>query len=33
MLSDRSAAASPFGDEITFPVDPNSLNYYHPDKH
>ncbi|HCU49156.1 MAG TPA: succinate dehydrogenase/fumarate reductase iron-sulfur subunit [Micromonosporaceae bacterium] len=33
MLSDRSAAASPFGDEITFPVDPKSLNYYHPDKH
>ena len=32
MLSDRSAAASPFGDEITFPVDPKSLNYYHPDK-
>ena len=30
MLSDRSAAASPFGDEITFPVDPKSLNYYHP---
>ncbi|GAA1605960.1 succinate dehydrogenase/fumarate reductase iron-sulfur subunit [Catellatospora bangladeshensis] len=32
MLSDRSAAASPFGDNITFPVDPKSLNYYHPDR-
>ena len=30
MLSDRSAAASPFGDDITFPVDPKTLNYYHP---
>jgi succinate dehydrogenase / fumarate reductase iron-sulfur subunit len=32
MLSDRSAAASPFGDDVTFPVDPAALNYYHPDK-
>ncbi|MBV1849065.1 succinate dehydrogenase/fumarate reductase iron-sulfur subunit [Catellatospora tritici] len=30
MLSDRAAAASPFGDDITFPVDPKTLNYYHP---
>jgi succinate dehydrogenase / fumarate reductase, iron-sulfur subunit len=29
-LADRSAAPSPFGDDITFPVDPKSLNYYHP---
>jgi succinate dehydrogenase / fumarate reductase iron-sulfur subunit len=33
MLSDRSAASSPFGDEVKFPVDPESLNYYHPDRH
>jgi succinate dehydrogenase iron-sulfur subunit len=33
MLSDRSAASSPFGDDVTFPVDPKSLNYYHPDRH
>lgn len=32
MLSDRSAAASPFGDDVTFPVDPKSLNYYHPSR-
>jgi succinate dehydrogenase / fumarate reductase iron-sulfur subunit len=32
MLSDRSAAPSPFGDDVQFPVDPGSLNYYHPDK-
>ncbi|GAA2361922.1 hypothetical protein Cme02nite_42920 [Catellatospora methionotrophica] len=32
MLSDRAAAASPFGDDITFPINPNSLNYYHPER-
>ncbi|MEV4414454.1 succinate dehydrogenase/fumarate reductase iron-sulfur subunit [Catellatospora sp. NPDC049609] len=32
MLSDRPAAASPFGEDITFPVDPSSLNYYHPER-
>ncbi|WP_117210116.1 succinate dehydrogenase/fumarate reductase iron-sulfur subunit [Allorhizocola rhizosphaerae] len=32
MLSDRVAAASPFGDQTQFPLDPGDLNYYHPDK-
>jgi succinate dehydrogenase / fumarate reductase, iron-sulfur subunit len=32
MLSDRAAAASPFGDDITFPINPNTLNYYHPER-
>ncbi len=32
MLSDRTAAASPFGDQVAFPLDPDTLNYYHPDK-
>jgi succinate dehydrogenase / fumarate reductase iron-sulfur subunit len=32
MLSDRVAAASPFGDQTQFPLDPHELNYYHPDK-
>jgi succinate dehydrogenase / fumarate reductase iron-sulfur subunit len=30
MLSDRSAASSPFGDGVEFPLPPESLNYYHP---
>jgi succinate dehydrogenase / fumarate reductase iron-sulfur subunit len=33
VLSDRTGAASPFGDDVEFPVDPSSLNYYHPGKH
>ncbi|NUT31724.1 MAG: succinate dehydrogenase/fumarate reductase iron-sulfur subunit [Hamadaea sp.] len=32
LLSDRTGANSPFGDDVTFPVDPHSLNYYHPGK-
>lgn len=32
MLSDRTAAASPFGDQTAFPLDPEKLNYYHPDR-
>jgi succinate dehydrogenase / fumarate reductase iron-sulfur subunit len=31
-LADRSAAPSPFGDDINFPIDPKGLNYYHPKK-
>ena len=30
VLSDRVGAGSPFGDDVTFPVDPRALNYYHP---
>ncbi|MBB5871663.1 succinate dehydrogenase / fumarate reductase iron-sulfur subunit [Allocatelliglobosispora scoriae] len=32
VLSDRTGASSPFGDDVTFPVDPKGLNYYHPGK-
>jgi succinate dehydrogenase / fumarate reductase iron-sulfur subunit len=30
VLSDRVGAASPFGDDVEFPVNPSNLNYYHP---
>jgi len=30
VLSDRVGAASPFGDDVEFPVNPSALNYYHP---
>jgi succinate dehydrogenase / fumarate reductase iron-sulfur subunit len=30
VLSDRTGAGSPFGDDVQFPVDPKTLNYYHP---
>ena len=30
ILFDRAGAASPFGDDITFPVPPEQLNYEHP---
>jgi succinate dehydrogenase / fumarate reductase, iron-sulfur subunit len=30
VLLDRAGAASPFGDDITFPLDPERLNYLHP---
>jgi succinate dehydrogenase / fumarate reductase iron-sulfur subunit len=33
VLADRTGAASPFGDDIEFPVNPATLNYYHPGKH
>jgi succinate dehydrogenase / fumarate reductase iron-sulfur subunit len=32
VLSDRVGAGSPFGDDVVFPVDPKSLNYYHPQR-
>jgi succinate dehydrogenase / fumarate reductase iron-sulfur subunit len=28
---DRAGAASPFGDDVTFPIESSSLNYQHPD--
>jgi succinate dehydrogenase / fumarate reductase, iron-sulfur subunit len=30
MLLDRPAAASPFGDDVTFPLPPENLSYQHP---
>jgi succinate dehydrogenase / fumarate reductase, iron-sulfur subunit len=33
VAADRCGAASPFGDDIEFPVNPATLNYYHPGKH
>jgi succinate dehydrogenase / fumarate reductase iron-sulfur subunit len=30
--ADRAGAASPFGDDITFPVPPNQLTYEHPSR-
>jgi succinate dehydrogenase / fumarate reductase iron-sulfur subunit len=32
MLSDRSAASSPFGDGVDFPLPPEDINYYHPER-
>ena len=31
--ADRAGAGSPFGDDITFPLPTDSLNYEHPNDH
>jgi succinate dehydrogenase / fumarate reductase, iron-sulfur subunit len=31
-LLDRPGASSPFGDDVAFPVEPDRLNYHHPDR-
>jgi hypothetical protein len=30
VAADRCGAASPFGDDINFPVSPDALTYHHP---
>ncbi len=32
ILADRAAAPSPFGDDQTFPLPPETLSYQHPSK-